>query len=145
MKHVVSALCGRVVIDQTTQNVTLVDLVDSLLGPINETAEGAFSVALDFLTVWMRTDLQRPETGRARLGVLNATRVLIHPHLEYEVDLVAAHRARNITRFPVFPFRGTGLHTITVEIEVEEGHWQVVAEWPILISVLAANPVPAAV
>ena len=42
MKHVLSALCNRVLIDEMTQTVTLVDLIDSLLGPIDPDSEGAF-------------------------------------------------------------------------------------------------------
>jgi hypothetical protein len=134
MKHVLSALCNRVLIDEMTQTVTLVDLIDSLLGPIDPDSEGAFPVALDFLTIWLRDDLQKPETGRGRLGIKNATGVLIHPYLEYEVDLTSIKKARNITRFPGFPFKGVGMHTIIIDAEAADGEWKRVAEWPMLIS-----------
>lgn len=137
MKHVVSALCGRVLIDEMTQSVTLVDLTDALFGPIDPTSEGAFPVALDFLTIWLRDDLQKPEAGRGRLGITDAGGILLNPHLEYEVDLTSMQKARNITRFPGFPFKGTGMHNIVVEIERTEGIWERVADWPILISGVA--------
>lgn len=139
MRHVVSALCTRVLIDQVTQSVSLIDLIDSVAGPIDAHSEGAFPLALDFLTIWMRDDLQRGEASRGRLSLFNATGEAIGTPLVYEVDLTVIQRARNITRFPGLPFRGTGMHRLVVEVEAQDGVWQVAAEWPFMISAIAVE------
>ncbi len=144
MKHIFSALCGRVLVDQITQGVTMVDLTDSILGPVDPNSEGAFGIALDFLSVWLRDDLAIQEVGRGRVGVLDAAGNLLHPHVEYEVDLTVSMKARNITKFPGFPFRGIGMHKVIVDVE-SAGGWVPAGEWPVFISNLPGAVATAAI
>jgi len=139
MRHVVSALCTRALIDQVTQSVSLIELIDSVAGPIDSHTEGAFPLAADFLTIWSREDLQKPETSRGRLSLFNASNQAIGEPLVYEVDLTVVQRSRNVTRFPGFPFRGTGLHRLVVEVEAQDGGWRPVGEWPLMILAVTAE------
>ena len=87
MKHVLTSLCMRALIDQTTQNLTLVDVVDVLDAPIEENSQGALGVSLDLISMWRRDEAGKPETGRARVGVFGPDGKLVGQHLTYEVDL----------------------------------------------------------
>ena len=123
MKHVLTALCMRALIDQTTQSSTLVEVVDVLYAPIEDNSEGALGVSLDLISMWRRDETAKPETGRARLGIFGPDGKLIGQHLTYEVDLTVAPRARNITKFAAFPIRGTGEHLLTVDVELPSELW----------------------
>jgi hypothetical protein len=134
MKHILGVLCMRALIDQTTQNLTLIDVVDVLYAPIEENSEGALGVSLDFISMWRREAAERPETGRARLGIFGPDRRLIGQYLIYEVDLMGAQRARNITKFAAFPLRGIGEYMLAIEVELPAGTWERRGDWSVLIS-----------
>jgi hypothetical protein len=141
MKHVLTALCMRALIDQTTQNLTLVDVVEVLYAPIEENSEGALGVSLDLISMWRRDEAGKPETGRARVGVFGPDSKLIGQHLTYEVDLTVAPRGRNITKFAAFPIRGIGEHLLAVDVESPAELWERRGEWSVLISAFpAAKP-----
>lgn len=126
--------------DQITQSTSLIDLVQGLYGPIEEAGNGVLPVALDFVTVWVRDDFEKQETGNARLGVIAPDGTLINQFVNYDVDLKTASQARNVTKFPGFPFKGSGKHLIVIESEGPEDTWTRQCEWPVVIGSLASAP-----
>lgn len=136
MKHVLTALCTRALIDQLTDGTTLVELVDGLFGAPG--AEGILPVALDLVSIWSRSNDGQPESGTARVGVFAPDGDLLGQYVEYEIDLRSNEKVRNVTRFPGFPIRGLGPHRIVVELESSEDNWVQAAEWPVRIATVAA-------
>lgn len=135
MKHVLTALCTRALIDRLTDGTTLVELIDGLYGAAG--AEGILPVSLDLVSIWSRSNDGRPESGMVRVGVLAPDGNLLEHYVEYEVDLRSNEKVRNVTRFPGFPIRGLGAHRIVVEREAKKGIWIQEAEWPVRIRTIA--------
>src|SRR5882724_578285 len=65
-----SVLCNRGILDQYTNNVTLVDVVEVLqlqaLDEIPEGQRGAVPVQMALVTLWRRSDYSVPEKTAAR-------------------------------------------------------------------------------
>lgn len=133
-----SALCSRALIDQITQSTTLIDLVDGLYAPSDQ--EGLLPVALDLVTIWSRDETERSESGSARVEVVAPDGRLLGQYVTYEVDLQSAHKSRNLTKFPGFPFRGLGPHLVVVEQEGPEDKWTRRFEWPVIVTPIPTPP-----
>jgi hypothetical protein len=133
MKHLMSALCVRVLIDQLTNNLTLVDVITQLYAPLTPDSEGAMAIALDFATLWSRDDDAVPGKGRARLTLHRPNGDPLGTSVIYDVDLSELQYVRNVTKFAAFPFSGLGTHHLIVERETTEDQWQREAAWPVQI------------
>jgi hypothetical protein len=138
MKHVWSILCRRAITDQSTQAVSLFEVIDGF--PVPENAgEGLLAIEADFVTVWEREDERIGEHHNARLTVLDPRGDAIGTPLIYNVDLESAPRARNTTRFPGFPIRGLGSHNIRLETENPDGEsWDTKLEYRVRVISLTA-------
>jgi hypothetical protein len=144
MRHVFSALCTRVILDQASQSLSMIEIVDSLLGAPDEKAEGAIAIGMDFVSLWTRQDVNEGGQQSARLSIIAPNKTQVGETLEYAVDLTTTRNARMVTRFAGFPFRGLGRHHIVVEMEEAESSWTKVAEWPVdvisVASLVAQKP-----
>ena len=137
MKHVWSILCRRAISDESTQQVSLLEVIDGFIVPDN-VGEGLLAAEADFVTVWERDDERVGERQNARVTVFDPKGEAIGTPLIYEVDLENAPRARNTTRFPGFPIRGLGTHTIQLESEdPADDSWRNIYEYKVSLAPLA--------
>jgi hypothetical protein len=135
------------VTDQTSNNVTIVEVVERLAGPIPppEQGIGVLGIQLDFLTLWARSDFQQGERGRARTRFLGPDDASLGEPTVYAVVLDEFPRLRNISRFGGVPYVGAGVYKLVIEKEVGSA-WEEVARYPLEITstlpiVSVANPV----
>lgn len=133
IEHVWSVTCSRAIIDQETNNISLLDIVEQI-GTIGPGGEGAVPVAIEVVTLWSRGVLDQPERGRARIGLLDPNNAVIGNTHEYEVDLTNYVRTRNRFRMALFPVRGAGKYSFVVEFE-RDGNWVEVARVPVVLVV----------
>jgi hypothetical protein len=148
MRHIYSILCTRAVVDQVSNNLTIVEVVERLSGPAvtEPTARGIIAIPLDFVTLWARTNFHQGERSRARLRILGPNDADLGDAIAYAVDLEQFTRVRNMTRFAGLPFSGQGVYNLVVEMEAGTA-WQEVARYPLEISldlpIIPVEAVPA--
>jgi hypothetical protein len=94
--------------------------------------EGLVPISIHVITLWCRSDLLQPDRGNARLKLLAPDGTQIGETVNYEVNLEEFPRARNITRFSAFAFRGSGIRFV-VEME-RNGTWSTVSRVPLEIT-----------
>jgi hypothetical protein len=138
--HVWSVLCARALLDQKTNQVTLVDALERIEvrppepGPL----VGKLVLAQPFVLVslWTRSDLSIPETATARFTVAVPTGEQAS-HNEMALNLEQHARTRTFLNFSAFPMNGTGTYVINVEC-FSGGQWRAVASVPLEIALDAA-------
>ena len=137
MDHIWSVFCQRVITDRDTSQVSLIDSIEALTVkmPTSLTEElpqpVGFEVGGVVLSFWTRSDLNIPETGKARVRVLAPDGQLITAldAPELEIDLANFRRLRTHVGFPVLPLRGEGRYWIVVEM-LEGDKWLGVSKVP---------------
>jgi hypothetical protein len=133
MKHMWSILCRRAIIDQSTQLVSLFEVIDALPAPENA-GEGLLAVEADFVTVWERDEEGRGELHNARITVFDAKDIPLGTPLVQTINLESTPRVRATTRFPGFPIRGLGTHTLRLEVEkTEDDSWETVVDYEVRV------------
>jgi hypothetical protein len=141
-EHVWSVLCSKALIDNETQMVSLIEVVERVI--INERGEFEEAIAnapsdarpllphlMYLMSWWVRTNRAVPETGAFRIRTLL-------PSGEYS-DIVAAFvislenntgfRAR--LRIPGIPWAGIGLYWFVIEEQLGEEEWRISARIPL--------------
>jgi len=137
-KHIWSVLCYKGVLDQYTNQVSLLDVVEGitakLLAPA-PTGEGReVQVPLQGLmlvTLWTRSDLAVPEEATTRVRMIVPGGASRRPNV-VKVDLTKHVRSRSFMRFESLPFHGNGYYYFVVEVQEEQtDEWHIVAELPL--------------
>jgi len=135
IRHVYTILCTKAVIDSETNNISLIDSIERLSGPnIPEQGQGVLAISADFVTLWTRSDLARPERGRARVRILDPTGNPCGDPVSYTIELGEFVRVRALSRFSGFPFRGVGVYNLCVDQETD-GNWHEEARYPLEVTV----------
>lgn len=107
----------------------------NVLGPV----PGPIPIELELVTLWVRSEPDRPARGRGRVQVIapGGTQLAVN---EYEIDLTRFERIRNQGRIQGIPFRGPGRYLFIVSLQQEdEQNWQDVARVP--VQIVAQTPV----
>lgn len=150
-EHVWSVLCDRSVIDKSSNQVSLLNVVESLklfvdkeeldklrqLGGGSEEAP-SFKRRMHFVTWWVRSALDVPETVPIRI-------VVISPRGERggtasaTVDLSEKSSYRIQIVIDGLKYLGEGRYWFAVEQKVDEEEWSEVARVPLSVAVTEAN------
>jgi len=127
--HVWSVLCLKSIIDNESNNISLVDVIEKLeiTGP---SGEGLAPIQMEVVTLWTRHDLSQPSRAGARLRLVGPDNNQIDEPISYDVDLTTFFRTRHRVRMGGLPIRGSGLYRFLVELE-ENGNWREVAKVPL--------------
>lgn len=111
-RHIWSVLCNRALLDTQTNQVSLIDVVESLRirGPrLPSEIDGPVlvSTTLTLVTLWTRSDMATAERMRGR-AVVTTPDGQVLPGKTLDVDLHSAPRARAFMRLASLPFKGSG-------------------------------------
>jgi len=104
--HVWSILCTRSVIDSSTNNISLIDVLEQLNVNMPQSVSGSEPVVpinYEFVSYWIRGDVNATPRGRARLILMAANREQIGNPSEYDVDLSNFVRLRTKVQLSGFP------------------------------------------
>jgi hypothetical protein len=130
--HVWTVLCSHAVIDQDSNSVSLLDVVEQLEIGEEPTPEGGVLFSLDLMTLWARTDLDVPAWGHGRVTFLSPSGELVRGPFSFDIDLSQHRRNRTKGRFQALPITGSGRHVFRVELQNEnETEWHQVANIPL--------------
>lgn len=150
-EHVWSILCDRSVIDKSSNQVSLLNVVESLnlfvdqeeldtLRQLDSSSDEAPSVRrrMHFVTWWVRSDLEAPETVPIRIVVISprGTRGGTAPAT---VDLSEKSSYRIQIVIDGLKFLGEGRYWFAVEQKVGTEEWCEVARVPLTVAVTEAN------
>jgi hypothetical protein len=138
MEHVWTVFCRRVLIDDSTNQMTLIDAVESVSIALHEQprpGEAFFQIEAALATLWIRSEITTPEKGDIRVtlhgpsGRINSVEPLILP-----IDLTVHGRQRSKVTIPALPFGEPGRYVFEVEVN-EVGEWRRVAGVPYELTV----------
>jgi len=132
--HVWTVVCSNVVIDVDSKSVSIHNAIEQINIPFEPKPEGVLPIEFDIVTLWVRSDFDKPSTGHARISLLSPTGKKLQNH-EYDLDKLADFerlRARQHVRG--LPASEPGRYTFYVELKSEgEGEWHHVASVPLKI------------
>lgn len=139
IKHIWTVLCSRSINDKESNNVSLVEVLESVQLQVEEKTKGepAFVVPFPFdvVTLWGRAEAKKPSRGRAKDIVLSPSAKIIAEH-EYEVDLSVYERFRFTTKFQRFPVQESGRYQFRTQIRDEKRDiWKDVSDVPLEVTI----------
>lgn len=154
MRHIWSVLCQKSIINQETNNLTLVELIEQVeissakpenlslsvaaVQPVQHgTRPDYVTMRLELVTLWARDEETKGEKGRARVRLLSPAKSQIFEEF-YEVNLIQAPRFRQRNAMMGFPMGSeTGEFVFHTEYYDEENdEYCEVAKTPLVINFL---------
>ena len=143
MKVIWALLCEKTIVDQESNNLSLIEVIDELIVPAplpqgvhGSGAEGSSILDLRLVVLWERSDPLRPEKGQARIRIIapNASESSV---AEHEVDLMESPRMRAIGHLlgSPMPFTQEGQYFVKIEAKTADSDWQELFELPLQVSV----------
>lgn len=137
-EHAWSVLCYKGCVDRFTNQISLLDVFEELvIDPDEAVPTGEMlPVRLSLVTLWIRSEPERPEKGKARIRFQTPAGSTAREEYELDVDLESGLWGRTILRMVALPFSGDGLYRFTVDQwEAESENWMSCASVPLLIRI----------
>ena len=137
MEHIWTVVCEKSIVDSSSNNISLINVIERIRFGEREELKGdkmvpgAF-VGLEVVSMWCRSDVEKPETGKSRTEFLSPSKDVLVGN-EGPIDLMEHQRLRAIWAFFGVPYAGDGRYMFVVQQEVD-GEWQTEAEIPLEIS-----------
>lgn len=137
INHIWSVLCQRNIVDQVSNNVSMIDVFESV--KINAQINPGNTLIIPFpfclVTLWGRRKPDVPCQGLARLIALNPKGKTI-TEKQQDIDLAEYVRARHTLNFLGFPIQSSGQYKFRIQIQDDKkGTWKNVAEVPLEVTI----------
>jgi hypothetical protein len=126
IEHQWSILCSKCIVDNRTNNATLVEILEQLTILIPNDGSGLVVREMDLVTLWSR-ETEEEEQGRARLTLLDPKGSPVGDPILFSLDLSVNQRLRSVTSLQSIPFNGVGRYTFRTEIE-RGTQWELASE-----------------
>ena len=133
IEHVWSVVCSKAVIDRDTNNVSLQTVLEQLKIKGEPKQEGLVPMKFDVMSLWSRSDDNKPCEGRFRLAYVSPSgKVLINS--EGEINLLNTERFRSTVHSDGIPLGEGGRYKFKIEVQQEgEMEWSQVASIPLTV------------
>lgn len=145
--HVWSVLCTRGILDSYTNNVSLIEVVESLkVTPSRAWREEqtvAVPTAMALVSLWLRSDPEAPEHFETRVVIVmpDGTEA---PGNAMAGDLLGHSRLRTFMKVDHLPIRSSGLYWLVIEHRsVEKDVWTRAARVPLQVELELPRSKPA--
>lgn len=136
--HVWTVVCRRSILDESTNNYTLVEVLEQLsMGEPPEEVEFPVTVPFEFhiVSLWTRSDPDEGASGEERRRLFGPGGEELHQHT-MTVELEDNRRFRNRGRFSAIPIAGAGYHYWEISFRADPGdEWTQVATSPLEVRV----------
>ena len=149
MRHRSAVLCQTTIVDQRSQNISLINVIDQLTVekgsqkhiPNEQQSKGVVvPFTADFVIHSERSSTDQSESCKGRILIKGPEQQKID-EINFEVDLSEHSRSRFVVQFSVFPFVGTGIYQLEVEYcDDDTDEWKPVDRVP--LEVLVTEDVP---
>jgi hypothetical protein len=139
VEHIWSVLCKLSLTDQKRNNISLIEVLESVTFtipsfPDDKSAAIGIPLGAELVSFWERTDPDIPETSAARVLILGPNEEILNDAgFEYVVNLKEVRRMRIMGEYQAFPYVGDGTYRIVVQQQQEEA-WVQVASIPLEIA-----------
>lgn len=147
--HVWTVVCSKSVVDQESNNITLMDVVEQINAAVAVPPEagGEQPTVLPFnfevVTLWSRADLETPITGRARVLLIAPSGQQHESMPEYEINLVDHKRFRGRIKAQGLPADTSGVVRFRVQLRIgDEEEWHDAANIPVQINLTVQQQPP---
>ena len=132
MDHVWTVLCRQVITDVSSNNVSLINVVERIV--FQAVGDGnAIPYPVELVTMWTRSQPDEPEVSEAQVSLLSPSDASLIDSINYDVDLSEHLRLRVNGQFQAIPFTESGIYKFLVERREADGMWQLVASIPLEI------------
>lgn len=142
IEHVWTVLCARSIIDQSSNNISLLDIIEQInvqAPPLQEGQEGMLPIHGELVTLWTRSAENQPCRGDARVRLVGPSGTTMHEK-DYSVDLMVSERTRTKINIPVLAVRELGRHHFSVLLRNEnDTEWHPVATVPFVITLVSVE------
>ncbi len=144
IEHVWSVLCAQAVVDKTTNNISLFNVIEQLQISVSQPLpEGTQSVPFphNIVSTWQRADYEVPAETRARIRLKGPTREY-EGQAPFEVNIQEEdiHRRRTVVSLTHIPLSGPGLYHFIIEQEDQSTDgWVQVAKLPLEVRLTSAE------
>jgi len=131
--HVWTVLCSRVVIDKTTNNVSIQEAIERITVPGEPDPKVAIQFPMQLVTLWVRSQPDQPARSQARLTFLSPSgEQLIE--VDLPLDLTEHERLRTPAQIGALPAPEAGRYYFYLDLQIEgENDWKRVAAIPLTI------------
>lgn len=145
--HIWSVLCLKSVIDQETNNITLVDCIEQLSIKTSPAISASSKVGLpinyEIVSLFTRADDNQPCRGEARVTIVDPTGTAIDEPAVFAVDLTGHERMRLRNRIAGLPLRGSGRYKFVCQYRNEgETNWTDAIKLPLQVVIETAEGSP---
>ena len=140
IRHVWSIYCRDIIIDQKTNAVSVVNILETLHVSLTDDLPRA-TVPFDnvLATLWARREWDAPAKGRMRIKMIAPDGDVLTDEVK-EVDLSQDHLQRLIARGKVFIVKMSGVYEWVILREASQGEWIEEARLPIYVEVKKNPP-----
>lgn len=143
-EHLWSILCYKACVDEATNSVSILDVYEKIIiqnvsdpASLEKTRrdgkEAFFPIRMDLMSHWVRSDFEKPESGKLRLVLQPPTGKRLTLVDELLIDLDEHPRFRSRIQMPAMPYRGPGIYYFLVSLRQAKG-WKRVAKIPFEIA-----------
>ena len=135
IQHFWTVLCQRSIVDSVSNNVSLIDIFESLRIESVAQADSKAILMVPFtfylVTLWGRKNPETPCQGRARDIILSPKGKKIVEQ-EHDIDLTEHARTRHTRRIERFPIEQSGQYKFRTQIrDNKRSIWKTVSEVPL--------------
>lgn len=132
--HVWTVVCSDAVIDSDSKNVSIHNVIEQIIVSVKPEPKGVLPIEFDIVTLWVRSDFDKPSVGHARISLLSPSGQKLK-ELEYDLNALADfERLRARQHFRGLPAPESGRYTFYVELKNEgEEEWHHVASVPLKV------------
>lgn len=128
--HVWTVLCSKSIIDKDSNSISLLEVIEQITGR-GVKGEAVVPIPMELVSLWARTDPEKPARGRARVCLIEPDGSERDP-FEIDIDLMTYQRSRTRFQMSGLPIRLAGRYYFRIEIHTqgEEG-WGEVSRIPL--------------
>lgn len=136
IEHVWTVISSGVVVDHDTNNISIFNILEEISVPEDAIKNEAIGVLVEIVTLWVRSDLSKPEKGTSRIRLLAPNGEVLET-AESEVDLATYERLRSRGLFQGLPYQGEGVYRFVLELqEDDKSGWKQVASIPLKVTMV---------
>jgi len=139
LRHIWSVVCAKAIIDQESNNVSLLEVLEEVgieleVQDKGSPPEGGIPFPFEWITLWARPEFGKPTSGQVKDVVLSPSGKVIFER-EYGIDLSAHERFRFRRGFRNLPVRESGQYQFCTQVRDEKKKvWQDVSSVPLTIA-----------
>jgi len=142
IEHIWSVVCGRAIVDQQTNSLTLVDVMEQLeIGapPPSEGERGVLPMQVIVATLWRQKELGTPAKGAYSLELKAPDDTEMFKQIS-DVDLTAHNRLRTFNAINGIPILGPGTYRFQIRLRLDgQEDWIEVSSLPLEVVYVQAN------